>query len=217
MASGDILDLSSSLFYSDNVFDDICDGLTFFSADEPKLFCTFWPSLLCYTFNSVSQGLPLFNSWVKDWMMEFCAERCSIIGWHIFVKQGELKGDNHIALINCLVRNLGQNRSCTVNVPENALTPIAKATKEMRLPHESLGLWQSNSHLFKTRARPILDYVLWSLPIWVRQSGIRKHPACLYQAAHWLPFQTELHGNLWSASLVLFVAPKHESRFDALR
>lgn len=90
--------------------------------------------------------------------MKVSAEKCTIMGYKCAMTSGALKFGNQTIPVNCLVREVGLNYSCTMTVMEYVLTKFEAGNKLAELPYRTLKLKEDTVQPFRTHVRSILEY-----------------------------------------------------------
>ncbi|MBM6549269.1 RNA-directed DNA polymerase [Streptococcus dysgalactiae subsp. equisimilis] len=158
VVQGSVLGPLLFLMYINDVFSNFKNGSPFLFADDLKLVYTTARDSLSSAVADINEDLRNLELWCASWMMKFSVPKCMALTYKCHLQPGALILDNVPISINPIVRDLGLQYSCTFNFSEHTALKVAKAKRTINLILRSFQLRTCKILLYKTHARPQLEY-----------------------------------------------------------
>ncbi|MBM6549286.1 RNA-directed DNA polymerase [Streptococcus dysgalactiae subsp. equisimilis] len=158
VVQGSVLGPLLFLMYINDVFSTFKNGSPFLFADDLKIVYTTAQDTLSSAVAAINEDLRNLERWCVSWMMKFSVPKCMVLTYKCHLQPGTIILDNVPIPSNHIVRDLGLQYSCTFNFSEHTALQVAKAKRTINLILRSFQLRTCKVILYKTHARPQLEY-----------------------------------------------------------
>ena len=146
------------LMYINDIFLSVSHGTPFLFADDIKIVYSFKPECIASAISNISEDISALHRWCSTWQMNFSADKCEVLTYKCKLPPGSLTVCGSTIANKQIVRDLGLNYSCTFNFSEYSALQVAKARKCLGLIFRSFQLRDCILFLYKSHARPLLEY-----------------------------------------------------------
>lgn len=155
---GSVLGPLLFLLYVNDIFPVFRRGTPYLFADDIKVVFPFEPNDLHNALPHIQSDINALESWSTLWKLDFSPQKCSTLSYRCIVPPNTLTFRGAPLDVSQSVRDLGVHYSSSFNFAEQASYSAAKARSMIGYIFKSMSLLESRLLLYKTCARPVLEY-----------------------------------------------------------